>query len=265
VTTGERLAALGLELPPDHVLVSLAERPDLIVPFSRHNGAAWPEFMLNNAVADRLWEHLDTDFAAFQLVLLDADGVIAAGCNAAPLRWDGTEAGLPGGWERQFERSVAQLRDATIPNTLGAIQIVVRADRRGTGLAGLMIATLRANARAHGYTAVIACVRPTDKHRYPLIPIDEYARWTRHDGLPFDPWIRAHVRAGGRIARGEPASMRYEATVADWRAWTGLPFPGSGDHILDFAAAPVHVDLEADRGVYLDPNVWVIHELDPGA
>ena len=118
---------------------------------------------------------------------------------------------------------------------------------------------MRANAAARGYRAVIACVRPTDKVRYPLIPIEAYAGWTREDGLPFDPWIRLHVRLGGRVARPSPASMRIEGTVADWREWTGLDLPGSGDYLPEGAAAPVAIDLDADRGVYLDPNVWVVH------
>jgi hypothetical protein len=55
--------------------------------------------------------------------------------------------------------------------------------------------------------------------------------------------------------------MRMEGTIAEWRAWTGLPFPVSGLYTVPFAAAPVDIDLEADRGVYLDPNVWVVHWL----
>jgi hypothetical protein len=217
--------------------------------------------MLQDPVADRLWRHLDTDFADLQLVLLGPDGEIAAGCNAAPIRWDGTAEGLPAGWDDQFQTSVAQHRDGVSPNTLGALQIVVRADRLGTGLSPRMIGAMQAAARARGWRDLIACVRPTEKHRFPLIPIDDYARWTREDGLPFDAWIRAHVRLGGRIVRGEPASMRIEGSVAEWRAWTGQPFPGTGAYVVDLAAAPVEINLEEDRGVYLDPNVWVVHHL----
>ena len=60
---------------------------------------------------------------------------------------------------------------------------------------------MRANARLHGLRRLIACVRPTLKDRYPLVPIERYLEWRRDDGLPFDPWIRLHVRLGGRIAR----------------------------------------------------------------
>ena len=97
-------------LPPGMRLVTLAERPDLTTPMARHNGAVWPTFMLQDPVADRLWHHLDEEFAAFQLLLLDdADAIVAAG-NSAPLAWNGTVDDLPDGWDDQFERTVARLR-----------------------------------------------------------------------------------------------------------------------------------------------------------
>jgi GNAT superfamily N-acetyltransferase len=225
------------------------------------NVSVWPEFMLNDPVANEHWGRLRDDFADFQLVLLDEAGEIVAANNSAPLAWDGTDAGLPVGWDDQLLRSVAG-HDARVPwDALGALQVTVRADRQGSGYSGVMVNAMRANAAARGYRAVIACVRPTDKARYPLIPIEVYARWTRPDGLPFDPWIRLHVRLGGRVAHASPASMRIEGSVAEWREWTGLDFPGSGDYLPEGAAAPVSVDVDADRGVYLDPNVWVVHGL----
>lgn len=260
MNAGERLARHGLALPTGHTLVSLAERPDLVGPFSHHNGAVWPEFMFHDAVADPLWAALDRQLGAFQLVLLEADGAIAAGCNSAPIAWDATDAGLPAGWDAQFQASVDQHTAGVAPTALGALQIVVRPERHGTGLATLMIAAMRAMAKAEGLRWLIACVRPTEKHRHPRVPIDEYARWTRDDGLPMDPWIRVHLRVGGRLIRGAPESMRIEGTVAEWRDWTGLPFLATGEYLIDFAAAPVAIDLEADRGVYLDPNVWIVHE-----
>ena len=194
-------------------------------------------------------------------MLLDPDGRIAAAGNSAPLAWDGTDAGLPAGWDDQFERTVGGLRAGIAPNALGAIQIVVAPDRQGERLAGRMVEIFRERARAAGLRALIACVRPTEKHRYPLTPIERYAAWTREDGLPFDPWIRLHVRLGGRVARAVPESMTTTGSVADWERWTGLAFPESGAYVVPFATNPVVVDRAADRVTYHDANVWVVHDL----
>jgi GNAT superfamily N-acetyltransferase len=252
---------LGVELPPGHTLVSYAERPDLVEPAGEFNTVVWPEFMHHDEIVHRYWHLLDGAWPGFQLVLLDANGEIAATNNSAPIAWDGTDDGLPDGWDRQLERSAEQHAAGVPPNTLGAIQIVVDPDRRGTGLAGVMVSAMRANARAHGFGHVIACVRPTDKHRFPLIPIEDYAFWTRADGEPFDAWIRLHVRLGARIVRGSPRAMLQRGTVAEWTEWTGLEFPGSGSYVVPLAAAPVTIDRVADSGDYFDPNVWVVHDV----
>ncbi len=251
----------GVRLPPGHRLLTLAERPDLGRPADLHDTAAWPEFMLHDAVANALWPHLRTTFAPFQVCLVDSEDAIAATLNAAPLRWDGTDEGLPAGWDEQFEHSVADAGARREPDTRGALQVVVAPSRRGEGLARLMIEVMRTMARESGYRALIACVRPTLKERYPLIPIERYARWMLPDGSPFDPWIRLHVHIGGRIARAVAASMRIEGAIDEWRSWTGLAFPETGEYVVPGAAAPVSVDLAADRALYLDPNVWVVHGL----
>jgi GNAT superfamily N-acetyltransferase len=253
---------LGIALPEGTRLVSLAERPELRGPLGDHNVGVWPAFMLESPVAHAHWHHLAEDFAEDQIALVDGDDTILAGHNSAPLPWDGTDAGLPAGWDAQMERSVRMLTDGTSPGALGALQIVVAPERQGGGLAGVMLFAMRANARKRGLGALIACVRPTWKPRYPLTPIDRYASWTRADGLPLDPWIRLHVRAGGRIVRPSPRSMAITGAVAEWEAWTEMVFPESGDYVVPGACQPVHIDREADLGSYFDPNVWVVHRLD---
>jgi len=252
---------LGVDLPDGHTLVSYAERPDLIRDAGHFNGSVWPEFMLHDAVVQRHWHLLEDTFLEYQLVLLDADGRIAATNNSAPLAWDGTEAALPDGWDEQFELTARDLAAGAPVNTLGALQIVTDPARRGTGLAGVMVRAMQANAAMHGFGKLIACVRPTEKDRYPLTPIERYAFWTRADGQPFDAWVRLHVRLGARIVRGSPRAMTIRGTVAEWERWTGMAFPDSGDYVVPFAAAPVHIDREADHGVYYDPNIWVVHDV----
>ena len=114
-------------------------------------------------------------------------------------------------------------------------------------------------ARRHGLGALLAPLRPSWKERYPLTSIERYARWTREDGLPFDPWIRTHVRLGGEILRPEPRSMRISGTVAEWEEWTRMAFPESGDYWFPGCLTMVTIDRKADRGSYWEPNVWMRH------
>lgn len=255
------LRANGLEIPAAHRIVSLAERPDLIDPTDHFNGSAWPAFMLESPVANGLFGRCFTDWPQFQFVLLGQGDRIAGTSNAMPLAWDGTDDGLPTGWEDQVIRSVADHDAGRAPDTLGAMQIVVDPRIQGSGFSGTMIGAMRAAARGAGYRAVIACVRPTWKERYPLIPIDRYARWTRDDGLPFDPWIRVHARLGGRIVRGAPESMTMRGSVADWERWTGMSLPDSGSYVIPRATSPLVIDRERNEGVYNDQNVWMVHDL----
>jgi hypothetical protein len=53
--------------------------------------------------------------------------------------------------------------------------------------------------------------------------------------------------------------MVVPGTVADWRRWTGMELTASGQIAVPGALVPVHVSLEQDHAVYVEPNVWVRH------
>jgi hypothetical protein len=98
---------------------------------------------------------------------------------------------------------------------------------------------MRVGAAAHGFSEVVAPVRPSAKHHEPHTPLGEYAARTRDDGLPHDPWLRVHVRAGGVIDCVAPASMVILGTLAEWRERTGLPFVAAGWVKVPGALSPV--------------------------
>jgi hypothetical protein len=50
-------------------------------------------------------------------------------------------------------------------------------------------------------------------------------------------------------------------TLAEWREWTGLPFAEGGPSVVPGALSPVHVSLEQDHAVYVEPKLWVRHPL----
>ena len=105
-------------------------------------------------------------------------------------------------------------------------------------------------------------MRPTLKNLYPLIPMEDYLAWRTPTGSVFDPWVRLHLRLGGRQERVAFPSMTITGSVDQWEDWTGLALPGSGDHVIPGGLVPLRVDREAGTAVYQEPNVWIIHRVE---
>jgi len=175
--------------------------------------------------------------------------------------WDGTDAGLGPGIDATvtdaFELRAAGGRPAAASAL--AAKIPPRHQRRG--LAKVMLRAMAGLARDAGLAHLIAPVRPTLKDRYPTIPIERYARWTRPDGTPFDPWMRVHTQLGARIGPAIPCSLHITGTVSEWESWTQMRFPETGDYVFPAGLATVHIDRGNDTGQYWEPNVWIIHHV----
>lgn len=225
------------------------------------NRTAWPEFMLHDAVANENWHHLLDSFADYQLALYDPENDrVAAMANSLPLRWDETLEDLPdGGWDWAFEEAVKQHKDGIAPNHHCALQVAIHPDYQSQRLSAPMIQNVRAVTRTKGLQALIIPVRPSGKSKYPLISLDDYITWKDEAGLPFDPWLRVHARLGGRIIKVCHRSKTVRGSRADWEAWTGVKFLQSGRYIIPGALSPIEMDVEKDEGIYLEPNVWLMH------
>jgi GNAT superfamily N-acetyltransferase len=211
-------------------------------------------FMGHGAVALRYWHLLRPELPELQLVLWDEERDVVVGhARTIPAR---VAEGLPGGVDDMLESWFGEGRQPE-PDVLSAMVAVVDRGRQGEGLSAQLVEAMRGLARAHGFAALVAPVRPTWKERYPLIPMERYARWTRDDGLPFDPWLRVHAKLGAELLEVCPASMRIEGGVGEWEDWTGLAFPDDGDYLVPGGLVPVRV--EDGRGIYVEPNVWMRH------
>ena len=217
----------------------------------------WPEFIFHDRETERYIGQVRELFRDLELVLLDDGDLVGAGW-AVPLRWSGQIDDLPTGFNDALARAV-QGHAAERPDTLAVLAAQVRKDRQGKGLAGELLAAFRRLANQHGWPRVICPVRPTLKSRYPLTPIERYIEWTRPDGAPLDPWIRTHWRLGARVLAPAPHSQVINGTTAEWEAWTGMAFPDSGDYVIPDGLSTLHIDREADQGIYIEPNVWIQH------
>ncbi|GAB2585484.1 hypothetical protein [Microlunatus antarcticus] len=243
-------------------LVSLAERPDLVEEIGALLLSRWPVFMLaGHPGHDEELEELLQSFPEHQVLALDAEDRVRGVASSLPLDWDGTAADLPSGWDGAVSRAAALRRSGRPANAASALSITVAPDAARRGLAVRFIEALReATARAGG-RALIAPVRPVLKERYPLVAMEEFLTWRTPEGEPFDPWVRTHLRLGARMLGVAPVSMTITGTVEDWRTWVEDPLPGPGTYVVPGALAPLVV---ADgTGTYLEPNVWLVHDVEP--
>jgi len=220
---------------------------------------AWPEFMYHDPVLNELFGRVISEFAELQFYAWDDERneVVGVG-NAVPTAWDGDVASLPdGGVDAVVQARFAE--EAPAATVLCALQILIAPDYRGQGLSSRMIERMAEIGRDHGLDTLIAPVRPSLKHRYPLVPMERYITWRRPDGTHLDPWLRTHERAGAPIVKVAPESMRVPGTVAEWEEWAGMAFPETGSYVVPGALVPIEVDCERDEGLYLEPNVWMVH------
>jgi len=219
----------------------------------------WPEFMYHDAVLERLFGRVISDYPEFQFYAWDdeREEVVGVG-NTLPATWDSRAETLPDdGIDAVVEGRFAD--DPPTPNVLCALQILIAPEYRGQALSSRMIQRMAEIGREHGLDTLIAPVRPNLKHNYPLTPMERYIEWRRADGSLLDPWLRTHERLGAEIAKVAPESSRVPGTVAQWEEWAGMAFPESGSYVVPGALVPVEIDRERDEGLYVEPNVWMVH------
>ena len=242
----------------DIEVVTTGDRHDLDGQAREALRTVWPEFIFHDPVVPEYIGRVETYFPQYDVLLLD-DGQVVAGGWGVPIRWDGTAGTLPDGYDGALVSAVTDYEDSTRPDTLCIMAAAVKADRQGGGLAGKTLTALRERAAAAGLERVVAPVRPALKSRYPLAPMESFARWMRSDGLHIDPWIRTHQRLGASILAPAPRSMIITGTVAEWEGWAAMAFPETGRYVVPDALDLVTIDREQDRGTYAESNLWMRH------
>jgi GNAT superfamily N-acetyltransferase len=250
---------LDASMPDGIEVVTAAERPDLWTAAESDDrfAALWPEYNHHGNDAGLYFGALFPDHADLQVLVVErASGEAVARGRSIPFRWDRTLKDLPRGIDAVGLRA---LEDTAAPSALSALAAEVLPDFQGRGLAALVISAMAAAARARQLDALVAPVRPSWKDRYPITPIEQYMRWRRAEGLPFDPWMRVHARLGASILRAEPRSMKIVHPVTAWERWVQMQFPDDGEYVFPGGLTPLSVS--ADTGSYWEPNVWMLHEL----
>lgn len=246
-------------------LVTIRARPDLrAAVHSETLNRLWPAFMLHDPAANLYFEaphfehYLETAFA----VIDPADPGTALGrAFGVPFVFGahGRDELPDSGWDGVIRWAHEDQALGRRPNALNALEITLLPQLRGQGASRLVLDAMRRHAAALGYRQIFAPVRPTAKHLEPFTPMADYVARRTAEGLPADPWLRVHIRAGGDVVKIAPASMVIAGTLAEWRRWSGMPLAESGAVAVPGALAPLWVSVEQDHAVYIEPNVWVRH------
>lgn len=251
------------------VVATFAERPDLLRKvFEPEIQSAVPEFMRHDPAASLYYGdgHLE-HYREFGLVAVEPgepDRPVARAFSVPFSFRDGRpERGeLPDrGWDEVIRWGYRDRIEGRSPNAVSALEIMVAPRRHGSGVSQHMLSAMRENVRRLGFSDLYGPLRPTMKDKEPSTPFAEYVARRRDDGLPWDPWVRVHVRVGAQIVKVAPCSMVVAGTVAEWAEWIGVKFEHSGPATVQGALSPVHVSLEQNHAVYIEPNLWVHHRL----
>lgn len=242
-------------------IVTLAQQPNLVTAMWSVP-STWPAFMFQDPVAAVYYPQLPAAFPDYQLLALDEHGAVVARVNSAPFYWGGSDEELPDrGWDGILERAFSDRDRGREPTAVSLLEARIAPHRQGAGLSTTLLRAARGNVQRLGMRDLFGPVRPTGKSAEPRTPMPQYAARVRADGLPEDPWLRVHARLGARLVKTCPLSMTVPGTLTQWRNWTGLPLTSSGPTQIPQALTPVHVSVEHDHAVYIEPNVWVHHHL----
>jgi GNAT superfamily N-acetyltransferase len=261
-------AGMTSPFPTERLTVAtFAERPDLQAKvFDPEIQSAVPEFMRHDPAGGLYYGdgHLE-HYREFGLVAFDPavpDEPLARAFSVPFAFRDGTPGRdeLPdGGWDEIIRWGHLDRIGGHRQNAVSALEIMVAPRQQQRGLSRLMLGAMRDNVRRLGFADLYVPLRPIEKAREPLTPFADYVARRRPDGLPYDAWLRTHIRAGAEIVKIAPRSMTVTGTVAEWRRWTGLALDRSGEALVPGALSPIHVSLEQDHAVYVEPNIWIHH------
>ncbi|MDR0228022.1 MAG: N-acetyltransferase [Flavobacteriaceae bacterium] len=223
----------------------------------------WPIYVLADKVNETYWERIYDIFSSYQFYMLEGNVVVGNG-NCIPLHLTEEELkDLPdGGWDWALEKAVSDYNKGLKPNTLCALQIGLNKEYQGKGISKELIVYMKEIATGLQLNSFILPIRPNLKTNFPLIPMEDYIQWKNKEGLPYDAWVRTHVKGGAKILKVCKQSMYVEGTVEEWESWTNLNFQSSGQYLLPVLLNPITIDLKENKGVYVEPNVWMQYELE---
>jgi len=220
----------------------------------------WSPAMLHLSTGTGHWPKLEEYFPEYQVFLISGDGEVIGFANTIPFSWNNDLNDLPDrGWDLLIAKGITDFENKLRPDCLGGLQIGVNKKYQGQGISKILVNCAKNQFKNHKFKYFIIPIRPVLKYKYPLIPMEKYCKWQEND-KPFDPWIRTHLHSGAEIIKLCNKSMELTGSISEWEKHSGLKIIESGEYIVDGLLKPVTMDIERDRGLYYDENIWICYK-----
>lgn len=199
----------------------------------------------------------------YRIVMTNKSGDVIASAKTLPYRVneDKLTEELPDDLLDLFLEGIKQHQKEEDPNSIIVFSITVDNRYQGKGISSKMIKEIKNICKQDMFKNMLLPVRPTLKHKYPLTDMDSYQQWKNEENSLFDPWIRTHVKNGGKILRIAKGAQKFTGTVEDWQEWTGMIFPETGRYIIDGALSPLEIDISKDIGNLVEDNIWIKYDI----
>lgn len=216
--------------------------------------ACWREVgFLYAGRAHEWYDEVVASVPHLQTCCLNAHGQVVATLTCATLLLGDSDPSTWAGWDWAVRSSYRRLTHKF--DTVCALSASVSPAYRGQGLAKELLLNLKQLARQAGASRLIAPVRPVRKAEHPRMPMSEYLQTT------VDPWVRTHVALGGTLGPVCEQSIVVTRPLSFWEPWVGRQIAEiEEDFVVPGALAPVQV-TRSRWGRYVEPNVWVVHNL----
>lgn len=274
--------------------------------------SGWPTFIWNDPALQHFWPLWFRYFPEYQYEFRSDNGQLLACVHTVPLRWDASLSDLPdgralsddfptpswetaiyensetlvktlSGWDWAMTQSLSDVLRGRSPNLLSAAATVVSPAARGQGLASQAVDWMKEIASQHGLQYLIAPLRPSHKRDFPFLDFIQYGQKTKIDvegrAYPYDPWLRLHVKKGGRLIHPCFRSIRIRQPLPVWKSWvpsieeeltkreelTNQTRRANEDLAcqipLPEADSPLLVDWKSQTGYYSASGMWCVHEI----
>jgi len=221
---------------------------------------AFPKIIQSSEIIKNNWQIIEKYFPDHQLYLIGPDDELIGFINTVPIFFDQSLDLLPNeGWDWLVNKSISGYQNKVTPNTLGGLQVIITKKNQRKGYSKFIIAEAKNIMRNNGYEKFVIPIRPTLKKNHPDMSMVDYLH-LKNENKIYDPWIRTHVNSDAKVISICHKSMNINGDIKFWESLMNKKIQHSGYHNVDGALNPVDIQIDANKGVYYEENIWIAYD-----